>query len=184
MSRDAATKSNHSQEIELSTGNNTNTQTFLKKCVLDANYKTLAEYLVSNPVQQSDLDKCLLHGLQIVQLKERELSHIAPGLTLLLQTDAKWNSDDLLAAQKTPLHIICESPGDHHQLLDLMIECSQRTIIDAQDLTGRTALMRAVQNANINCLKCLIANGADIYILNDNYQYIVRGYHLKNQAPL
>ena len=118
MSRDAATKSNHSQEIELSTGNNTNTQTFLKKCVLDANYKTLAEYLVSNPVQQSDLDKCLLHGLQIVQLKESELSHIAPGLTLLLQTDAKWNSDDLLAEQKTPYHIICESPGDHHELLD------------------------------------------------------------------
>ena len=126
-------------------------------------------------MQQSDLNKCLLSGLQIVQLQERELSHVAPVLTLLLQSGAKYNSDTLLDDQMTPYHIICESPGDHHQLLDLMIECSQRTIIDAQDWTGRTALVHAVGNGNINCLKCLIANGADIYLLNEGHQNIVRG---------
>ena len=175
MSRDAATESNRSQEIELSTRTTTNTQTFLETCAFDADHTALAEHLVNNQMLQSDLDRCLLHGLRIVHRKEREFSHVAPALTLLLQSGAKWNIDILLDNQKTPYHIICESPGDHHQLLDLMIQCSQRTIIDAQDWTGRTALMQAVQNANINCLKCLIANGADIYILNDNYQYIVRG---------
>ena len=147
----------------------TNTQTFLETCVLDADHKALKVHLVSNPVQQSDLDRCLLRGLQIVQLKQRELSHVAPALTQLLQSGAKWNSDALLDDQKTPLHIICESPGDHHELLDLIIKSSQPSIIDTQDVDKRTALMHAVQNANINCLKSLITNGADVNIEDDKY---------------
>ena len=184
MSRDAATESNRSQEIELSTRSTTNTQTFLETCAFDADHTALAEHLVNNQIVQSDLDRCLFRGLRMVQRKEKELSHVAPTLTLLLQSGAKWNIDILLDNQKTPYHIICESPGDHHHLLDLMIECSQQTIIDAQDWTGRTALMRAVLNANVNCLKCLIANGADIYILNDNYQYIVRGLPPQKSSAL
>ena len=184
MIRDAATESNRSQKIELSTRTTTNTQTFLETCAFDADHKTLEEHLVNNQVLQSDLDRCLFRGLRMMQRQEKELSHVAPTLTLLLQSSAKWNIDILLDNQKTPYHIICESPGDHHQLLDLMIECSQQTIIDAQDWTGRTALMRAVQNANINCLKCLIANGADIYILNDNYQYMVRGLPPQKSSAL
>ena len=175
MSRAAATNRNCSQEMELSTRSTSNTQAFLKACVLNADHKALEEHLMNNQVQQSDLDRCLLSGLRIVQRTERTLSHVAPALKLLLLSGAKWNSDTLLDDQKTPLHIICESPGDHHELLDLLIKSSQRTIIDAQDWTGRTALMHAVRNVNINCVKCLIAKGADINILNDKDQYSVSG---------
>ena len=156
-----------SSQDELSTGSTTNTQTFLETCVIDADVKALEEHLVNNPVQQSDLDKCLLRGLQIVQRKESELSHVAPGLTLLLQSGAKWNSEALLEEQKTPYHIICESPGDHHELLDLMIKSSQQTIIDVQDIDKYTALLYAVENANINCVRCLIANRADVTLESD-----------------
>ena len=161
--------SNRSSQDDLPTRSTTNTQAFLENCVLDDNHKALEEHLVSNPVQQSELDKCLLRGLQIVQRKERQLSHIAQALTILLHSGAKWDSDSLLDHQKTPYHIICESPGDHHELLELMIKSSQQTIIDAQDIDKRTAVIHAVRHANINCLKSLITNGADVNIGNDSY---------------
>ena len=151
--------SHRSSQDELSTRSTTNTQTFLESCVLNADHKALEEHLISNPVQQSDLDRCLMLGLQTVQQKGREFSHVAPTLTLLLQSGAKWDNDALLDDQKTPLHIICESRGDHHELLDLVIKSSQQTVFDAQD-----ALMCAVENANINCVKWLIANRADLNI--------------------
>ena len=152
MSRDAITDSNSS----------TNTFTFLENCVLDADYKVLEEHLVSNPMQQSDLDRCLLRGLQIVQSKKKPLSHVAQALTTLLQFGAKWNCHTLLDVQKTPYHIICKSPGDHHELLDIMIKSSQRRIIDAKDIIMYTALTYAVYDKNFNRVKCLIANGADV----------------------
>ena len=156
--------SNHSSQDELPTRSTTNTQTFLDTCVLDADHKALEEHLGTNPVQQSDLDECLLRGLQIVQQKKRELSRVAPALTILLQAGAKWKNDALLDEEKTPYHIICESPGDHHELLDLMINLSQQTIIDQQDSHRHTAMMYAVKNSNINCLKSLIMKGADVTI--------------------
>ena len=173
MGQANSTGSSHSSNTELTTRSTTNTQTFLETCVIDADHKALEEHLVSNPVQQSDLDRCLLRGLLIVQRKESELSHVAPALRTLLQSGAKWNSDVLLDDQKTPYHIICESPGDHHELLDLMIKSSPQTIIDSQDsrsssglhmITRCTAVVYAVINANINCLKCLIASKADVNI--------------------
>ena len=118
-------------------------------------------------VQQSDLDRCLLRV--IVKRKERWLAQVAPALTILLQCGAKWNSGALLDDQKTPLHIICESPGDYHELLESMIKSSQRTIIDAQDVDKRTGVIHAVRHANINCLKSLITNGADVNIGYDGY---------------
>ena len=156
MSRHATTENNRSPR------NTTNAQTFLSTCALDVDHKLLKEHLVSNPVQQSDLDKCLLRGLRIVQRKE--LSHVAQSLTILLQSGAKWNSDALLDDQITPYHIICASPGDHHELLDLIIKSSQKITIDTQDIYQRTALLQAVRHANINCLKCLISYGADVNI--------------------
>ena len=156
--------SHRSSQDELPTRSTTNTQTFLDTCVLDADHKALEEYLGTNLVQQSDLDRCLLRGLQVVQQRKRELSYVAPALTILLQSGAKWKSDDLLDGQKTPYHIICESPGDHHQLLDLMINLSQQTILDQQDSHRNTAMMYAVKNSNINCLKSLIIKGADVTI--------------------
>ena len=161
--------STHSSQDELTTRNTTNTQTFLETCVIDEDYKALEEHLFSNPVQRRDHDRCLLRGLQIVQQKERELSHMAQVLTLLLQSDAKWNSDALLDHQKTPYHIIYESPGDHHELLDLMMKSFRQTIINILDFHRRTALIYAV----IDCIKCLIANGADVTIGEERDQYFM-----------
>ena len=162
MNRDATTNSNSSSDDEQPTRSTTDTYTFLETCVLDADHKALDEHLVSNLVQKSDLDKCLFLGIHIVQRKERQLSLMAQTLTILLQFGAKWNSDTLLDEQKTPYHIICESPGDHHELLDMMIKSCHRRMIDAEDIRMFTALVCAVYNDNINCLKCLIANGADV----------------------
>ena len=135
----------------------------------------MKEHHLHNLVQKSDFDRCLLHGLQIVQRKEKWLSDVAPALTMRLQSGAKWSSDVLLDDQKTPYHIICESPGDHHELLELMIKSSQHPVIDAQDLHKKTAVMCAVENSNINCLKCLIANGADVSIGNKRYSTLKAG---------
>ena len=184
MRRDATAESNRSPEIELQTRSTTNTQMFLETCVLDVDHKALEEHLTSNTVQQSDLDKCLLRGLGIVQEKERELSQLAPALTVLLQSGAKWNNDTLLDEQKTPYHIICDSPGDHHELLDLMIKSSQRTIIDRQDIYDRTASLYAVRHANLNCLKCLVTNGADVTIGYDDYRINVSTTSTPQWTPI
>ena len=157
---------NRSSRAEVQTKITTNTHDFLETCVLDADDKALEEHLLSNPVQQNDLDSCLSRGLQIVQRKDKELSHVAPALTMLLQSGAKWNNDVLLADQKTPCHFICESPGDHHELLDLIIKSREQTIVNTQDVNQRTSLMCAVENSNINCVKCLIANGACVITEN------------------
>ena len=162
MNRDATTDSNSSSDDEQPTRSTTDTYTFLENCVLDADHKALEEHLESNLVQQSDLDRCLLRGLQIVQRKKRELSQVAHTLGILLLFGAKWINDALLGHQKTPYHIICETPGDHHELLDMMIKSTPQRMIDAEDSRMFTALVYAVRNANINCLKCLIANGADV----------------------
>ena len=130
---------NRSSPDELPTGSSTNTQTFLETCVLDVDHKALEEYLVSNPVQQSDLDSSLLRGLGFVGRRDRTLSHVAQSLTILLQSGAKWN--DNAWSTITPYHIICISPGDHHELLELMIKVSPQKIIDALDRYKRTALL-------------------------------------------
>ena len=161
MNLDATSDVNSSSD-ELPTRSTTDTYTFLENCVLDADHKALEEHLESNLVRQSEIDRCLLRGLQIVQRKVRELCHVAPALTKFLQSGAKWNRDSLLDEQKTPYHIICESPGDHHELLEMMIRSCQRKMINAEDIAMSTALVYAVRIANINCLKCLIANGADL----------------------
>ena len=158
MNGDATTDSNRSSDDERPTRSTTDTYTFLESCVLNADHKALEEHLVSNPVQQSDLDRCLTRSLQAVQREERELSHVAQALTILLHAGAKWNNDTWLDTHTTPYHIICDSPGDHHELLNLIIKSSQQRITDAQDVKMFHVVLHAVRKANINCLKCLIAN--------------------------
>ena len=138
--------SNRSFKNDLITRGTTNTQMFLDTCALGAEHKALDDYLINNPVQQSDLDRCLLRGLQIVQRKERELSHVAPALTILLQSGAKWNNNALLDEQKTPYHIICESPGDHHELLGLMIKSSTNRAYVATQVTNINLMYLAKTN--------------------------------------
>ena len=112
------------------------------------------------------LDRCLMIGLQIVQKKEQEMGRVAPALQLLLQFGAKWNPDSLLEHQRTPFHLICLSAGDHHDLLDLLIQSSERTLLHVKDYYQCTALVYAVPNANINCLRTLIAKGAEVNMNN------------------
>ena len=160
---------NRSSQDKRPTKSTINIQKFLETCVLNADHKTLKKHLENNAVEQSDLERSLLFGLQKVQRKERGLSRVAPALTLLLQSGAKWNSDVLLDDQKTPCHIICQSRGDHHELLDLMIKSSHQTITNVQDGCRHTALLYAVHKANMNCIKCLIANGADVTITKETF---------------
>ena len=164
MSREPSTEDNCCSPDEPPTRSTTNTYTLLETFVLDADHTALEEHLVKNPVHQSDLDGCLVRALQIVQQEERTLSNVAQALKLLLQFGAKWNSNALLDDQMTPYHIICKSTDDHHELLDLMLKSSQRTLIDSLDSYYCTAMIYAVCNANINCLKCLITNGADVNV--------------------
>ena len=130
------------------------------------------------------MDRCLLRGLRIMQRKKSDLTHVAQTQTLLLQSGAKWNSDVLLDQQKTLHHIICESPGDHHELLDLMIKSSQGAIIDMQDVSRFTAFLYAVRHANIECLKCLIANRSDVNIGDERTQSFVLGAPHQQWCPI
>ena len=165
---------------ELPTRVTTNLQ---EVCVFVADHSALKDHLESNQIQQSELDRYLLRGLRLVQQKKRELSHVAQALTILLQFGAIWNSDDLLDDQQTPYHIICQSSGDHHEFLNLMIQSSQQTIIDAQDKKNFAALHYAVRNDNINCVKCLIANGANVYIETERYSEVLAAEN-KPRTPI
>ena len=150
----------------------TNTIALLEACIRNADYDALQEHLGNNQTEQSILDKCLMVGLQIVQKKEQEMECVAPALQLLWQSGAKWNPDSLLEHQMTPFHLICLSTGDHHDLLDLLIQSSERTLLHVKDHYDYTALMYAVKNANINCLRILITHGAEVNIDNSKIQPI------------
>ena len=155
-----------SSQDELPTRGSTNTLTYLVTCVLDGDHIALEEFLVNNPVQQSDLDRCLLRGLQRI---EKALLRVKQTLTILLQAGAIWRSGALLDDQKTPYHIICESEDDEYNLLELLIKSCQQTIIDKQDSYMHTAMMYAVKNYNTNCLQSLLTSGADLTIGIDVY---------------
>ena len=58
----------------------------------------------------------------------------------------------------TPHHLICQSNGDNHELLDLIITCFNRTLINRKSHDGSIALLYAVQNANLKCAKSLKFN--------------------------
>ena len=165
--------SSSTQPDEQTIGDSTNTVALLEACILNADHDALQEHLENNQTEQSMLDRCLMIGLQVVQRKEQEMGRVAPALQLLWQSGAKWNPDSLLKQQMTPLHLICKSAGDHYDLLDLLIRSSELTLLNAKDYYHRTALMYAVKNANINCLKSLIAHGAEMKTNNDKKNLII-----------
>ena len=80
----------------------------------------------------------------IVQKQERELSQVAPTLLLLLEFGAQWINNALLENEKTPYHLICQSSGDHHELLDLMLLSYGRALLDTEDCSNRTALVYVI----------------------------------------
>ena len=172
MNTEPRAASSSTQQDEQTTGDSINTAALLEACILDADHDALQEHLENNHMEQSMLDRCLMLGLQIVQMKEQQMRRIAPVLQLLWQFGAKWNPDSLLEHQMTPYHLICLSTGDHHELIAFLIQSSERTLLHVMDDYGFTALMYAVKNANINCLRSLIAHGAEVKLDNSDVQPI------------
>ena len=80
------------------------------------------------------------------------MSDVAPTMTMLLQYGAKWDIDDLLTPGTSAPVVICLATGDHYELLQLMIEELGQRLVDAEDEHEHTALMYAVQNANLKCV--------------------------------
>ena len=80
----------------------------------------------------------------------------------------------------TPHHLICQSNGDNHELLDLITADSSGTLINNESHDGSTALLYAVRNANLKCAKSLIAKGANVNVENDSYGY---PDYLSSSAP-
>ena len=62
----------------------------------------------------------------------------------------------------TPYHLICQATGDDDELLDLTRKSSERNLLNNKSFDGSTALLYAVNNANLNCVRCLVANGTKV----------------------
>ena len=146
----------------------TNTGSLSVTCTFDVNHNDLKQSLM-HKVRQSVLDEYLLCLFQMVQKKDRKLRHVAPALKSLLEFSAKWQDGALLEGQMTPHHIICQAKCDNHELLDLIIACFGRSLINSKSYDGSTALLHAVKNANLKCAKSLIANGANVNLEDASY---------------
>ena len=124
------------------------------------------EHLKNNPEHQNFYGS-LEQGIELVISGKRTMSEVAPTLMTLLQNGAKWAYDHLLMpGMKTPYHVICRSTGDHQELLELMIKELWLTSVNVKDDNECTALIYAVRNANIGCVKWLITNEADVNVIN------------------
>ena len=135
-----------------------------------AKHKAFKKHMDDNLVQHN-FDGSLAYGIKLVMSKKWTMSDVAPTLKMLLQYGAKWNRDDL-PGMTTPFHVICQSPCDHHDILDLMIKEIGPTLLNASDNVERTALMCAVHNANIKCVKTLIANGSAVNGFDKKYVFV------------
>ena len=130
--------------------------------LFDVDVDVLKEHLKSNQISQKMLDGYLLSGFQLVQKQIREMPQVAPALKLLFQSGAKWQDDAVMEDDMTPYHLICQATDDHDELLDLTIKSSERNLLNNKSYDGSTALLYAVNNANLKCVKSLIANDAEV----------------------
>ena len=131
------------------------TSSLFRDYILDA----LRMQLKSKPASQETLDVCLQIGLNYIQTPSQQLCHGIAAVGVLVQFGAQWDDCTLFNMDKTPYHIICQCPGDHHDVLNLMINSFGKKSLHVQDLLGCTAVMYAIQNMNFECLRCLIAHG-------------------------
>ena len=145
--------------------NRAKTQTLLDASFTLGEHDVFKEHLENNPVRQ-DFKGVLKEGIELVLSKTRTMSDVAPTLKVLLENGARWTHDYRLSGRITPYHVICSGIGDHHDLLELMIKELGHKLVNARDRQNCTALICAVQNANVKCVECLIANGADLNILS------------------
>ena len=139
----------------------------LHQSFMHGEHDALKEHLKNNPVHLI-FDGSLKQGIELVMSRRRTMSEVAPTLIILLQNGAQWAHDYLLMpGMMTPCHVICRSTGDHQELLELLIKELGPISVNAKNDDECTALMYAVSNANIQCVKCLLANGADVNLMND-----------------
>ena len=130
--------------------------------IFDVDVHVLKEHLKSYQMSQNKLDEYLFIGFLEVQRQIREMRQVAPALKLLLQSGAKWKDDAVLGNHMTPYHLICQATGDDDELLDLTIKSSERNLLNNKIFDGSTALLYAVNNANLKCVNSLVANGAKV----------------------
>ena len=130
--------------------------------LFDADVHVLKEHLKSNQMSQKKLDGYLLSGFQLVQRQIREMRQVAPALKLLLQSGAKWKDDAVLGNHMTPYHLICQATGDDDELLDLTIKSSEKNLLNNKSYDGSTALLYAINNANLKCVAYLVGYGAEV----------------------
>ena len=143
-------------------------------------------HMENNPVRQ-DFKGALKQGIELVISKTRKMSDVEPTLMVLLQNGAKWDGKvRRMPSKMTPYHVICSSTGDHQELLELLIKELGQTFINAKDEEECTALIYAVQNASIKCVKTLISNGADVNLIRcgDSYPHIFTGGITDSLGPL
>ena len=149
--------------------NRSKTRMLLHRSYIYGEHKKIKEHMENNPVNQN-FDADLKHGITLVVDEIRTMSEVAPTMITLLQNGAKWGRIVRpVSTKKTPYHIICGSTGDHHELLELMIKDLKKSSLNAKDNKKCTALMYAVQNANVKCVESLIANRADVNYMNNKY---------------
>ena len=165
---------------ELSDESSTNTLSLFEDSIFNDAHDTFKVHLDKDPVEQNMLDRCLMSGLHIVQKQERKLSQVAPTFQLLLKFGAQWINNALLENKMTPYHLICQSIDDQHELLDLMLLSSGRALIDTEDCRNCTALVYAIQNANINCVRSLLKNGANV----NRYSSNSTSWYLPIKSPI
>ena len=76
----------------------------------------------NNQIHQN-IDVSLAEGIELVINRRQTMSAVAPTLILLLKNGAKLARNYLaMPSRMTPYHVICRSPGDHRELLELMIK--------------------------------------------------------------
>ena len=149
--------------------NRSKTRMLLHRSYIYGEHKKFKEHMENNPVNQN-FDADLKHAITLVVDEIRTMSEVAPTMITLLQNGAKWGRIVRpVSTKKTPYHIICGSTGDHHELLELMIKDLKKSSLNAKDNKKCTALMYAVQNANVKCVESLIANRAEVNYMNNKY---------------
>ena len=166
--------------------NRAKTQKLLQASFRRGKHNAFKKHMENNPVCQ-DFNGALKQGIELAMSKTRTMLDIAPTLQVLLQNGAKWGPNvTLMPSRMTPYHVICSTTGDHHEVLELMIKELGRELVNKKDLQDCTALIYAVQNANIECVKTLIANEADVNFIRcgDSYPHIFSGDITDSLGPL
>ena len=130
---------------------------------LNGEHDAFKAHLESNPISPKWFSQSMHRGIQLVTNKMRTITDMAPILMILLKYGAEKN----FYYHKTPYHTICLKKGDYDEILEFAIKGLGPSLINAKLKHYGTALMCAIQNANINCVKTLITHGADVNLISD-----------------